>query len=1344
MRIITRIIILTGDFVLKRTLLAFNFVFSFFSILLLSFTVHAEETSSKRVLVLGNSHTSEAMILNFNKKSQDVNIRFKLQMIETLKPEDATEFFAQFDMVILDARNKRRLDRYKKYQAAIKANPKVTFLPMMAKKKTPYHQNISLENTKIIANYYNNGGAQNFQAMPLFLANDIFKTASIDEIPEPIIFPNMAIYHPDAEQKVFGTLDEYLSFKKLTSIEQKVVGIAIYKGNISTISTAHVDQLIRKLEKQNILPITYYFSDRIKKRKFKEFLTHDDKMIADVIINFRSIHSGEKRKKDFEELGINVLSAIKYYGGDQADWEKDNQGLSTTAVPFALYTPEYAGVIDPMIAFYPDKETKTFKPIDYQIDSILNKALNIIDLKYKANKDKKVAFFFYNSPAGATNFGASFLNVSQSLADILKELKKQGYQTTEVEEEELIEQIQAGLNLFYQQGNRQQRLDKAVEQKAAIAIESTKYQQYFESLQPELQKKVIKFWGNTEQSSMYSKSQNSLVMPMLQFGNIMILPQPKRGESEDVQEKTLTHDKEVPLNHPYLATYEYIRNSFGADAIVHFGTHGTQEYLPGKERGLSIYDQPNVVVQDIPVIYPFIVDDVGEAMATKRRGRATVISHQTPPFSPAGLHGDDEKLHGLIHDYEIVDSENVRENVKKQIIEFSVEKGYEKDLEMSAQEARENFKEFLTKLDVYLHDLAAMNQPLGMHTFGRYPKEEHMILTLIQMLGEDYVNLVEAPDHDHHHSHDHNHSHSGHSHDKAHVEFYASNYEDFPKTHAYQLIKEFVIDGKSLDSIKDEVLQKILAQAKTHYANFTSNFEMQSLLNALDGKYIPSGSGGDPIRSPDSIPTGTNLYGFNPAKVPSKAAYDSGVQLTEDLIANHYQKHGKYPNKVAFVLWSTETMRNFGVVESQIMAAIGAKPTWNKSGKITGYEIIPISELKRPRIDVVVTASGLYRDTFPAQMQYIAKAIDEVARLKQDNNRLYYNSKQIQDAFEAKGIKSKEAAKLSTIRVFGSASGSYGTGTADIAMASDQWKNDKVITDLYLSRMSYAYGAGPDQWGIQNQALFEKNLKNVDAVVLSRSSNLYGLLTSDDPFQYLGSLAAAIRNVSGKTPETYISNLRNPKNAKNETAALFLAKEMQSRYFHPQWIEAMKEEGHQGAMEMLDVVNNLWGWEVMTPENIRDDQWQEFVEVYVNDKLNLDMKKFFEEHSPETLAQMAERYLEAIRKGYFKTDDETIKKLIETYVEMAEKHNVITNNDKFKEYLKNKATGFGLQVPSIITQPLVEPPASQAQKQQVQGNKLEKVQAEEKDFDYEKLWLYLALLLIILAGLVYQLKRRES
>lgn len=527
---------------------------------------------------------------------------------------------------------------------------------------------------------------------------------------------------------------------------------------------------------------------------------------------------------------------------------------------------------------------------------------------------------------------------------------------------------------------------------------------------------------------------------------------------------------------------------------------------------------------------------------------------------------------------------------------------------------------------------------------------------------------------------------------------------------------------------------------------------MASFLTALNGGFIQPSTGGDPIRNEDSLPTGRNLYGFDPSRVPTKAAWESGKQLVQGMIQEYFDKHGKYPDKMAFSLWSIETMRHYGVLESQALYAMGIRPVWKENGRVIGTEIIPYSELKRPRVDVVLSATGLYRDAFPNVMQLMAKGIDKVAQLKEENNFVYRHTQRLKEQLLEQGKALEEANYLSTIRIFSGASGSYGTGLNAAVLASDTWQDDKKLADLYLNKMGYGFGKDSSRWGekVDGIDLYAKNLSGTDMALFSRSSNLYGLLTSDDPFQYLGGISLAVRNLDGKDPEMYISNLRNPNQEKIQSVNTFLSQELRSRYFHPRWIKQMKKEGYSGTLSVVDTLNNFWGWQVVDPQNVRADQWQEFFEVYVEDKYQLDLKEWFEKSNPEALAQITERMLEAIRKEYWQADEKTIKKLTETYVEFQQRYDIQTINQAFTEYVKNQAVGYGLDMTSnplsgvkVIPEKAQESQSKQLM-QQVQGQQMEKVEATP-DEDKTTLLQILAVIMlsVVLAGAVWQIWKEE-
>jgi len=628
------------------------------------------------------------------------------------------------------------------------------------------------------------------------------------------------------------------------------------------------------------------------------------------------------------------------------------------------------------------------------------------------------------------------------------------------------------------------------------------------------------------------------------------------------------------------------------------------------------------------------------------------------------------------------------------------------DINWTSEKASANFDTFFVELHDYLHEMAEESQPLGVHTFGQTLEDAHIITTLLQMLGEDFTKPAAKFERE----------------QKLTLpaeltqRLYSEDMENNKVAQLYdlegfKLLWLSLVSESTPSEISEELVQGV-EKAKALMADFKGQQEMPAFLNALNGRYSVTGYGGDPVRSPEAMPTGKNLIGFNPAKVPSKAAWEVGKRMMEETIAQHRQDKGQYPDKLAFSLWSLETMRHHGVLESQVMAAMGVRPVWDDNGIIRGTEIIPYAELKRPRVDVVLSATGLYRDAFPNVMLMLAKAVKQVSELKEENNSVYKNTQALKASLLESGVDAGEAEYLSTVRIFSNESGAYGSGLADTSLASGTWETDSKLSDLYLARMGFVFGADETRWSEQVENLYGKVLSGTDAVMFSRSTNLYGMTTSDDPFQYFGGLSLAIRNLDGKSPEMLIANLRQANATKTENLKTFMAREMRTRAFHPRWIEEAQKEGYAGALQMLDRINNFWGWTVMSPESITDAQWQEFADIYVKDKYNMDMREFFEQANPTNLAQMIERMLEAERKDYWETDAETMKILVETYLDVARQHDVLSDNEAFNEYLTNQAQGYGLDLAGV---PMAQAALTGAQPEAVTGQELKQVEQTETD-----------------------------
>jgi len=397
-------------------------------------------------------------------------------------------------------------------------------------------------------------------------------------------------------------------------------------------------------------------------------------------------------------------------------------------------------------------------------------------------------------------------------------------------------------------------------------------------------------------------------------------------------------------------------------------------------------------------------------------------------------------------------------------------------------------------------------------------------------------------------------------------------------------------------------------------------------------------------------------------------------------------------------------------------------------------------------------------------MQLLAKAINKVASLKEESNSIWKNSQQVKADLIAEGVDEKEAEYLSTIRIFSNQSGDYGTGVDDAAWASDTWETDKKISDNYLGKMGYFFGSDNKRWGqkVNNNKgeevqLYAKQLSGTDIALFARSSNLFGMLSSDDPFEYFGSLSLAVRNIDGKSPEMVVANLRDAANAKAEEAGLFLAKELRTRMFHPRWIKEMQKEGYSGAVSLSSRMDNFFGWQVVDPNLIRNDQWDEYMDIYVNDKLALELDEWFKKVNPAALARMMERMLEAERKDYWQTDPERLKQLVEKYLDIVNKNDLVMLNDALKVHVNELAEGFGLApLQSAKTLQTMAKSATQQQlennknlaersdinQEQVKGQKLEKQKSTAVEADNFIYYALFSIVFLIALGSFWQSKKR--
>lgn len=1028
------------------------------------------------------------------------------------------------------------------------------------------------------------------------------------------------------------------------------------------------------------------------------------------------------------ELNVPLIKGIKARDRTAQERQLSSDGLGYDKVYYQVAMPELQGASQPLVIANAGGETEDpltgirIQPVtpDHEgIDALLSRAANWRQLQSRENRNKRIAIVYYNHPPGRHNIGADNLDVPASLWQILNRLKSEGYDTGELpaSQDALLDLIQArGINLPNDAGALENMsasiarmsgddyrawfvtLPTAVQQemtegpfgllheqlrtavdagKPELAVKAldhtleemrhllegvdhpgrdrslalleqleTCYRQSIAAraepcwrqaltLVDALQKTGIEGlggWGDTPGKVMTYNGE--LLLPGLRFGNVFIGPQPPRGW--EINEELLHANLAFPPPHQYLAFYHYLRNTFKAEAIVHLGRHSTYEFLPHRAVGLAEDDYSRIIAGDIPGVYPYIVDGVGEGIQAKRRGLAVMVSHLTPPLKHTPLYDDLLQLRQLIESFEAshgADNHALARRLVRQIRDKvdALELRDELAQAMSAELAVMgiSFDEvdddmFVHEVGHYLTDLQERFMPLGLHIFGTDWDEDATTMMLDSM----------APE--------------------------------------------------SAD--QNRRWQQLLTQSP--------GAEMSALLRGLDGGFIAPGPGNDPIRSPQSLPTGRNFYALDNSLIPSPVAWELGREMAASARSSNPQNPDK---REALVLWASDVVRDEGVMIAFGLDMLGLKPVWNSRGLVKGLErkVLAAGEVRR---DVVFTTSGLFRDLYSRQMMLLNQATLMALDASADtiirdypaltlalqhalaplrNSDLYSEQRSGEESLAqnqvaahwlkqaqqllANGSSPKDAGALASLRVFGDAPGSYGAGVNRLVERSGAWQQREQLAAVYMRRLGHSFhfsDAGSGSFGAPVEAVFRSVLQDVENTYLGRSSNLYGLIDNNDAFDYLGGLSLAVETLAGKAPNNYVLNHANPDRITAEPLGLALRRELRGRFLNPEWLQGLMAHGYAGARTMgSEFLEYLWGWQVTNPTLVGDWAWQEVKEVYVDDRYSLQLDEFLEQgHNVHVKSNMLAIMLVAIHKDFWHADTETTRQLATEFAHLVGEH----------------------------------------------------------------------------------------
>jgi cobaltochelatase CobN len=1076
--------------------------------------------------------------------------------------------------------------------------------------------------------YLDEGGVENGVRLLVYLYSLLRQEAGPAEAPVAGI--RAGLYHPDAP----GPFTSYAAYRdwwlgKHPMGSAGAVAIQFASTSLRNRDLAAVDALIRGLEASGSLPVAAF---GYPAEVLTPLLSDQGRFQPAVVIALSATTSSPKDQEVYNAWGVPILNGL-VTRESRAAWAEGTRGLPPDRLAAHLSLPERAGWIAPSLVATTETSAagiKTAQPLQEGVASIVNRAQRMMALQRKANADKRLAVIYYNNPAGKGNIGASYLQVFPSLKKILGGLETEGYTLSgklpsERELRELIEK--GGRNLEdWPAGDTHQ----AEEAKAMTLWPVAKYRRLYDALPASFRRQVEAAWGAPEAATLMTSpcpAGRCFLLPVRVNGNVLLAPQPLRTTFDRASDPG--HERTTPPPHQYIAFYLWLREEWKADALLHLGRHGTLEWLPGKQTALAPEDAPVILSADLPNFNVYVMDGGGEAIQAKRRGQATMISHLTPMIWRAGARDDLEKLHQSFH--ELVDhGETLAPALAAEheaVTRAEVRRlGLDKQLNI---DLAESIKAMAPALHRFLHQIEDAPVPAGLPVFGQSPTEEQ----LREAVGSYLFSAFAAELHD--------------------------EVEPLVGTWAAAFLKG---ESASAEGLRAEVAEGLKSAGKNLPAwidalRNSGADEMKGLLRALAGRHVPSHLLGDPLRKPEALPTGSNLHAVDSARIPTPAAWKVGQQMARDFLARYEEAHHRPAKRVTLVLWYGETERHQGAMESMALALLGVRPVWNARGIVENLELMSAEELGRQRVDVVFTASGNYRDGFPDKMQLLDRAVRLAATA--DDGVIALTDRTIAAALAATGMDAGEAKRQSELRVFSAKPGAYGVGVQYLVERSGGADTAAKIAALYTSNMGFGYSQG--QWGVASEAALKGNLRTIDAVQFSRSSNLYGSLDNDDTYQYVGGLRTAAEAESGKAPEVLMHNLRREGAAEIGSLRESLAVELHSRQFNPKWIGQMMKSGYAGAREIRKEIEHLYGFQKTTPDHLDSATWQTVMDVFVKDKHGLGLQTFFERENPYARQALLARLIEVDRQGLHRFSPADQRDLIAQYTRSVAENGAVCN-----------------------------------------------------------------------------------
>ena len=1150
-----------------------------------------------------------------------------------------------------------------------------------------------------VFSYLMRGGIDNFRNLFLFLSDTYMGSEFGHEAPEPV--PWEGIYHPDATPEETADVDRYIAARFKAG--RASVGLLFYRAHWMSGNLQFVDDLIRRLEaaQVNVLPVFSYSlkhnpdEDGQRSRTLTTYIAHESgEPRVDCIINTMGLSMSNLSQEGptiatgwsvdlLDALDVPIIQGIVSTGSRQ-EWEESSLGLGPIDTAMYVALPEFDGrIITVPISFKEETagsdgnglagpRLQRYVAAPDRMDALVGLAAKWASLRLKPNHEKRIAIIMSNYPTKDARIGnAVGLDTPASVINLLLAFKDAGYLVDDIpnDGDDLVHQI------IERCSNDRDSLTEEQLRLAAGHVERRLYAQWFQGFAPQVREELQEAWGDPP-GQVY-RTADSLAIAGLNLGNIFVGLQPPRGFGENPI--SVYHSPDLTPTHHYIAYYRWIRDVFQADALVHVGKHGTLEWLPGKGIGLSDACYPEVALQDLPLFYPFIINNPGEGTQAKRRTHATIIDHLIPPMTTADSYGDIAKLEQLMDEHyqcQTLDPAKLP-LLESQIWEMAQQAELHRDL--GVEDQPDDFGEFMLEIDGYLCEIKDVQIKDGLHTLGEPPTEEQLVgllsaLTrldisgipslrraIAEALGLDYRALLDDP---------------GRAVNGSAPARLRELDAETPLRSAGDVIERLeILCRQSYEELQardfnPDVIPELVAQLLGHQDSATEGVlryvtdfiypslmrtsdEIGNLLRGMDGRFVPPGPSGAPTRGMANVlPTGRNFYSVDPKTLPSPVAWEVGKDLGDALLDKYLQEEGSYPEMVGVVVWGTSAMRTHGDDIAQIMYLLGVRPVWQaESRRVSGIELIPLEELGRPRIDVTVRISGFFRDAFPNLIYLLDQAVELVAAQDEPPERnfvvkhLREDQEQSSDGTdEETGGAEQRAGSL--YRIFGSKPGTYGAGILPV-LDERNWESVHDLAEVYTAWGGYAYTQ--QDFGVSARPQFRQRFSQIVVAAKNQDNREHDVFDSDDYMQYHGGMIATVRALTGRNPRQFFGDSSDPSRSRVRDLQDEARRVFRSRVVNPKWMESMKRHGYKGAFELAATVDYMFGYDA-TAQVIEDWMYENVTEEYV---LNEEMQQFFRQSNPWAMRGIIERLLEAIERGMWENPPpELLDKLRELYLDL--------------------------------------------------------------------------------------------